>query len=79
MNGITVSTSSIAMQSKRIVPVLTGSLFFNQQHLVFATEDAMRKLIEWYHSDTKTMRLIKVAAFVYDFLGIHPLPMVTAD
>lgn len=38
----------------------------------FATEDAMRKLIEWYHADTRTMRLIKVAAFVYDFLSIHP-------
>ena len=38
----------------------------------FATEDAMRKLIEWYKSDTKTHPLIRSAVFVYDFLSIHP-------
>ncbi len=38
----------------------------------FATEDAMRQLVEWYNTDTKTMRLIKLALFVYEFLSIHP-------
>jgi Fic family protein len=36
------------------------------------TEDAMRNLIAWYNSDIKTSKLIKIAAFVYDFLSIHP-------
>lgn len=38
----------------------------------FATQDAMRNLVEWYHNDNDTLPLIKVAAFVYDFLSIHP-------
>ncbi|MCU0432980.1 MAG: Fic family protein [Bacteroidia bacterium] len=36
------------------------------------TEDAMRALIEWYRSDKETPLLIKTAAFVYEFLTIHP-------
>ncbi len=38
----------------------------------FATEDAMRKLVEWYKTDNQTHALIKAAVFVYDFLSIHP-------
>lgn len=38
----------------------------------FATQDAMSNLIAWYASDKKALPLIKVAAFVYDFLSIHP-------
>jgi len=38
----------------------------------FATEEAMRKLIEWYRSDTVIHPLIRTAIFVYDFLSIHP-------
>jgi Fic family protein len=38
----------------------------------FATEEAMRNLIEWYRSDTVTHPLIRIALFVYDFLSIHP-------
>ena len=36
------------------------------------TEDAMRKLLIWYHNDTETHFLIKTALFVYEFLSIHP-------
>jgi Fic family protein len=36
------------------------------------TEEAMRKLVEWYNTDRDTMPIIKVALFVYDFLSIHP-------
>jgi len=36
------------------------------------TEDAMRDLIEWYHTDKETLPIIKIAIFVYDFLSIHP-------
>jgi Fic family protein len=49
-------------------------VIFQTTEPAFATEDAMRKLIEWYHSDTKTMRLIKVAVFVYDFFEHSPIP-----
>lgn len=38
----------------------------------FATEDAMRALVEWYDREDKVHPLIKTAAFVYDFLSIHP-------
>lgn len=38
----------------------------------FATEDAMRELVQWYNTDTTTPPIIRVAIFVYDFLSIHP-------
>lgn len=38
----------------------------------FATEDAMRALINWHKSEKEVHPLIKVAAFVYDFVSIHP-------
>ena len=36
------------------------------------TETAMQELIKWYQKDHTTPPLIKVAAFVYDFVSIHP-------
>jgi Fic family protein len=36
------------------------------------TEEAMKNLLAWFHSDTKTLPIIKSALFVYDFLSIHP-------
>lgn len=36
------------------------------------TEMAMQALIEWYSNDHSTPTLIKSAAFVYDFVSIHP-------
>jgi Fic family protein len=38
----------------------------------FPTEDAMRKLIDWYHNDSETHPIVRSAVFVYDFLSIHP-------
>jgi Fic family protein len=38
----------------------------------FETEDAMRKLVEWYHSDKEAHSIVRSAIFVYDFLSIHP-------
>jgi len=38
----------------------------------FATEDAMRALIEWWYSDTETHPIVKCALFSYDFVSIHP-------
>ena len=38
----------------------------------FATEDAMRALIEWWHTDSETHPIVKCALFCYDFVSIHP-------
>ncbi len=38
----------------------------------FATEDAMRQLVQWYNSDTTTHPIVRIAIFAYDFLSIHP-------
>ena len=38
----------------------------------WATQDAMRQLIEWYNNDSSTHPLIRSAIFVYEFLSIHP-------
>jgi Fic family protein len=38
----------------------------------FATDDAMRQLIEWYKSDTEAHPIVRAAIVVYDFLSIHP-------
>lgn len=36
------------------------------------TDDAMRKLMEWYNADKETHSIVRTAIFVYDFLSIHP-------
>lgn len=38
----------------------------------FPTEIAMKSLIEWYAEEKEVHPLISCAAFVYDFLSIHP-------
>ena len=38
----------------------------------FATENATRELLNWYSSETEIHPLIRIAAFVYDFLSVHP-------
>lgn len=38
----------------------------------FATGDAMRRLIDWYSTKTEVHPLIVCAAFVYEFVSIHP-------
>jgi Fic family protein len=38
----------------------------------FATENAVRRLIEWYSMETEVHPLIICAAFVYEFVSIHP-------
>ncbi|QNE39258.1 Fic family protein [Hymenobacter sp. NBH84] len=38
----------------------------------FATEDAMRELVAWFHRDEVTHPLVKCALFAYDFVSIHP-------
>lgn len=50
----------------------TKQLIFQTTAPGFATEDAMRELIAWYHTDTATHPLVKCALFCYDFVSIHP-------
>jgi len=47
-------------------------LVFKTAEPGFETEEAMRQLFAWYHSDTDTLPIIKSALFVYEFLSIHP-------
>jgi Fic family protein len=38
----------------------------------FPTDDAMRQLIKWHSKEKEVHQLVKTAAFVYEFLSIHP-------
>lgn len=38
----------------------------------FPTDDAMRHLVDWYHSNQEAHPIVRCAVFVYDFLSIHP-------
>ncbi len=50
----------------------TRQIIFHTTEAGFSTEDAVRRLIDWYNSETEVHTLIKCAAFVYEFLSIHP-------
>ena len=50
----------------------TRQIIFRTTEPGIATEDAMRALIEWYENEDEVHPLIKVAAFAYDFVSIHP-------
>lgn len=47
-------------------------IIFQTTESGFATEDAMKQLLNWYNSETEAHPLIKIASFVYDFLSVHP-------
>ena len=50
----------------------TLQIIFQTTEAGFATENAIKQLIGWYNSETEVHNLIKCAAFVYEFLSIHP-------
>ena len=50
----------------------TREIIFQTTEAGFATEDAIRQLLNWYDSETEVHPLVKVASFVYDFLSVHP-------
>jgi len=52
------------------LPDGTKQLIFQTTTPGFATEDAMRALVAWYHADTATHPLVKCALFCYDFVSI---------
>jgi Fic family protein len=47
-------------------------IIFQTTEAGFATEDAIRQLLNWYNSEKEVHTLIKIASFVYDFLSVHP-------
>lgn len=53
-------------------PDVTKQLIFQTTEAGFATENAMRNLINWYANDEETHPLVKCALFTYEFLSIHP-------
>lgn len=50
----------------------TRQTIFQTTEAGYATDDAMRQLLSWYQSESIVHPLIKVAAFVYEFLSVHP-------
>lgn len=50
----------------------TRQIVFRTADPGFATEDAIRQLMQWYNTDTTTHPVVRAAIFVYDFLSIHP-------
>jgi Fic family protein len=50
----------------------TRQIIFQTTEPGFATDDAIRALLNWYNAETEIHPLISIAAFVYDFLSVHP-------
>lgn len=50
----------------------TKQIIFQTTEAGFATQDAMRALIDWYKKDKDTHPLVKSALFAYEFVSIHP-------
>jgi Fic family protein len=50
----------------------TKQVIFKTTDPGFPTEIAMKSLIEWYADENEVHPLISSAAFIYDFLSIHP-------
>ena len=50
----------------------TKKIIFNTTEPGYATDDAMNALIDWYNQEQEVHFLIRCAAFVYEFLSIHP-------
>jgi Fic family protein len=47
-------------------------IIFQTAEAGFVTEEAIRMLVDWYNAETEVHNLVKCAAFVYEFLSIHP-------
>jgi Fic family protein len=50
----------------------TQKIIFRTTEPGYATDDAMRELVTWYNQEQEVHLLIRCAAFVYEFLSIHP-------
>jgi len=54
------------------MPDGTTQIIFQTAEPGFATEEAMRALVEWHDKDNTVHPLIKCALFSYEFVTIHP-------
>jgi Fic family protein len=54
------------------MPDGTRTVIFKTTDAGYPTEDAMRSLMDWYNSETKTHPVVKCSIFTYEFLSIHP-------
>lgn len=54
------------------LPNGTKQLIFQTTDPGFATDDAMRALVDWYNTDEYSHPLVKCALFSYEFVSIHP-------
>jgi len=54
------------------LPEGTKHITFQTTEAGYPTQDAMRNLIEWYHTDDVTHPIVKGAIFAYEFVSIHP-------
>jgi Fic family protein len=50
----------------------TSKIIFKTTEPGFATDDAMRNVVQWYEVEKEVHPLIVCAAFVYEFVSIHP-------
>lgn len=50
----------------------TRQIVFQTTEAGLATENAIRRLVDWYNSENAVHTLIKIASFVYDLLSVHP-------
>jgi len=50
----------------------TRQIIFQTTEPGYATEDAIRQLLNWYNLETEEHSIVKIASFVYDFLSVHP-------
>ncbi len=50
----------------------TKKIIFRTTEPGIATNDAMREVVEWYKQEKEVHPLISCAAFVYEFVSIHP-------
>lgn len=54
------------------LPDGTKQIIFQTTEPGFPTEEAMRNLIDWYNQYDDIHPLVRCAAFVYEFVSIHP-------
>lgn len=54
------------------LPDGTKQIIFQTTNAGFETEDAMRKILDWYNSETEIHPLVKSAILAYEFVSIHP-------
>ncbi len=54
------------------LPDGTTQIIFQTTPPGFATEDAMRAMVDWYQAESDAHPLVKSALFCYELLSIHP-------